>query len=145
MKSILLLSIICFANIFCFASTPKDIQKLADSLNVIVHEMAHSGVYEKGLVGIAGRPSQQDIRFRKLKQMASAVELLELTKNPSPIVRLYSFVALQERHENIVSETLEILLNDKAIIVCLTGCLATEKSVGSIISGLIDKSHLNKI
>jgi hypothetical protein len=145
MKNVSLIIIFCFVNFFCFASNTNDDIKFPDSLNIIVNEMAHSGVYELGLVGIAGSPSQQDTRLQKIKKMASVSELFALTENASPIVRLYSFIALLDRHENIPSETLKNLENDKAIVVSITGCIASEKSVGSIVREIITKRNLNKI
>lgn len=135
----------CFANSLSFSSDLTDNNKLPDSLNIIVGEMAHSGVYERGLVGIAGMPSQQDNRLDKIKQLASDSQLFVLIKNSSPIVRLYSFIALLDRHASIPSETVKRLLNDQSIIVSLNGCLATERSMGSIAREIMAQRHVDNI
>ena len=145
MKNIILISIFYFVHVFSFASTPDRIYNLPDSLNIIVTEMAHSGVYENGLVGFAGSPSQQDIRLNRMKAWASGSELLELTKNASAIVRLYAFIALLDKKETIPSDIWQNMVNDKTIIVSVNGCIAAERSVGGIASEIIAKRKLNNI
>ena len=145
MKNISLIMSLCFASFFCFASSTTNNLKLPDSINVIVSEIAHSKVFEaSGQVGIAGTPSQQNIRYNQLKKMASASELTELTNNKSAIVRLYSFIALLSKNVPIPAEMMTRMLNDKTIIVSIDGCIATEKSISSIIKENLSQSNKSK-
>ena len=82
MKNISLLIILCSMTFFGYASPTIDNIKLPDSINNIVHDIAKSKVFElSNQVGIAGTPSQQNLRFIQLKQLASVAQLADLTKN----------------------------------------------------------------
>ena len=143
MKNISLIFSLCFANFFCFASNTNDYLKLPDSITIIVKEIAHSNVFEESnQVGIAGSPSQQNLRLKQLKQLASVSKLSELTKNKSAIVRLYSFIALLDKQEPVSSEIQARMLNDKTIVSSINGCIGSDKSVGSIVNEIV--SHRNK-
>ena len=145
MKKISLLYFLCLANIFCFA-TSSDNLKIPDSISSIVHEIAQSKVFEASAqVGIAGTPSQQNLRYIQLKQLASASELAELTKNKSAIVRLYSFKALLDKNETIPSEMMTRMLNDKTVITSINGCVASDKTFSSIIREFISQENKRKI
>jgi hypothetical protein len=131
---VLLSSVLCFFSGVVYANQSKGIRP---SIAVIAKEMADYQVYESQRVGFAGAYSSQYKRYEKLLAEATVQELFLLTRQESPVVRVYAYEALTQKSPRLAARAYRTLQKDKAGLNTLNGCIGGEATVGSLVKGVI--------
>ena len=114
----------------------RDYPKLQKTKNIdsLIHEIKKEDyVFEKS-VGIAGSYPEQYARFERLIQLSSSKELFNLTKNESPIVRVYAYKGLKIMKSKYSKMAEEVLKKDTTKFSRGAGCLINRYSVAEYIN-----------
>jgi hypothetical protein len=75
---------------------------------------------------------EQRKRFDRLKQEATAEELLALTDDSNPVIRCYAFLALADKHHPDVFVILLRHFADKEEVEIVSGCIGEITTVGEV-------------
>ncbi|HRO42306.1 MAG TPA: hypothetical protein PL009_05695 [Flavipsychrobacter sp.] len=113
----------------CYAQT-----KISAATSEIVKQISRHGQFESEFVGFAAQPSNQFRLMRQLALVAHAEELFLLTKSESPIVRIYSFIALVQKNQTLARKAYLHLRQDTTKVFTQYGCIGGKESVAYIIS-----------
>lgn len=136
MKNLLLglsLYLFCyFSSVEQCLSKDKNLQ-LSNTVIQMLNEISNHNIYEYKTVGIAGRLSEQYLRFEKLERVATIGELIHISKNhKNAVVRLYAFQALKCKGILIPKDLQEQFSNDKSEIKTLNGCFGNISKINEL-------------
>lgn len=117
------------------AGPPNNLQR--NPIKKIVKAIAKSNVYDAGSGNIKS-PSPQNIRYKKLVNLATVEELQQLIlKNKKPIVRLYSFRAMVSLVNEIPKNIFNLVMNDNTEVTVIDGNKTFKKPLNSIAKGFL--------
>ena len=124
--------LILFLSITACAQS-KSVTYSNSSISKIVSEMASFGKYESSRVGFAGSPSQQHARMNELAKYATENDYKSLVEHKSPVVRVYSYMAMRSKYPKTAQSTYQTLSKDTTTIMTLEGCIGGSSTVGALI------------
>jgi|GEM_PF-2436590 hypothetical protein len=139
-----LISIIVFL-LLCNNSNAQlefDKSKVSTEVLKIADSIAEYRRHESRDLGEAGYPSKQYERFENLRNTASIEELVELTKHPSGVVRVYAFEGLpKDSSIDRVSIALQHI-HDTTTVYTMWGCMGDPKMTGDIIMIFLGRENI---
>lgn len=115
-----------------------------DSINVLLTAIRKYNIFEPSWRGIAGTPSQQYYTFRFLEKLSTDAELLALTNDSIPCLRVYGYIALSARHYKQLGVIRNALLSDTSALSETRGCVTSATTVSALIKmGNIESAFLD--
>jgi hypothetical protein len=112
-------------------------------LSIIHNISSDSNVYAK-YTGYAGATSNQYLEFERLKKFASLNDLVNLTNSKSISLKVYAFLALNDKENNNIKAILEKHLKDKDSFTFFSGCIGTQEHVNVFFYKNISNQLSNK-
>ena len=103
---------------------------LDDTIKQLVEQLSKETEFHAGIVGIAGKTTQQYILSDSLWHVATTEQLAHLAlSHPSPVVRLSASYGLMERDPHIAAEIAIEGILDTAMCRIVNGCISRCSSV----------------
>ena len=106
----------------------------ADSVNVLKNIIVKSNTINSSAVGFAGAPSNSWYAFAFLATIATERELLAMTTDRSPVLRLYAYTALLHRKSGDTARVVKKLSSDHSTVHTLSGCIMNETRVSEAVN-----------
>jgi hypothetical protein len=113
----------------------KQVQSHADSLNTLKKIINRSTTVSAAGVGFAGAPAPAWYSFAYLVSIADTNELLAMTDDGNPALRLYAYTGLIHKKYNKIEDVKNKLLRDTAIVSIFSGCIIDRSTVAEALSG----------
>jgi len=121
--------------VFWMACSPKtntsqsNKDTLPEELQTLVEEMAKENILSNQFMGKTQTESVQFTRFRRMQELASEAELLQIAEYPHPVVRCYAFWALAKIQYKSLDELAKAHAEDTEVIQSVAGCSFEEITV----------------
>lgn len=125
-----------FLIVIVFFGLISTLRAQESSIDTIVDELATYHEVTNHSSGIAGIVSPQYQLFMKLDDLASDQELIELMKNPSPVVVAYAYWAINDKNSVKISEVLKDHPSKDKEIIFIKGCVGTNLSLLELLQRL---------
>lgn len=97
--------------------------------DLLVTQIADCNQLDDAAVGIGGVKTDQYMRYEKLTKFASDSALVCLTDHKNPVVRVYSFFALQRRNSPYVMSIFKKHVTDSSEMESFSGCFKLSTTV----------------
>jgi hypothetical protein len=101
----------------------------ADSVNALKNIIGNSNTISSSAVGFAGSPSNTWYAFAYLTSIATEKELLEMTKDKNPVLKLYAYTALMHKNYKHINRVKKQLAKDDTEVKTLSGCIMGNTTV----------------
>lgn len=101
----------------------------ADSVNALKNIIGNSNTITSSAVGLAGSPSNTWYAFAYLTSIATEKELLEMTKDKNPVLKLYTYTALMHKNSRHIDRVRRQLKKDTTQVKTLSGCIMGNTTV----------------
>jgi hypothetical protein len=100
-----------------------------DSVTILKNIIKESTTVSSSAVGFAGSPSRSWYSFAYLVSIATESELLAMTRDTNPALRLYAYTGLVHKKYKNIDQVTQRLSRDKAFVKTLSGCIMGTTSV----------------
>ncbi len=131
------------ARMSCLGQSNTGDARLRNDIKLIAEGIAKDNVLKSEGVGIAGQRTEQWDRFEKLKNKATADELILLTDYKNAVVKCYAFHALTLRKNIDIFPILLRHINDTATVETFSGCIMSSESVGDFFLNLVTPQYID--
>ena len=101
----------------------------ADSVNALKNIIGTSNTVTSSAVGFAGSPSNTWYAFAYLTGIATEKELLEMTKDKNPVLKLYAYTTLMHKNYKHIDRVKRQLMKDDTEVKTLSGCIMGNTTV----------------
>lgn len=105
----------------------------ADSVHALKNIIGNSNTITSSAVGFAGSPSNTWYAFAYLTSIATEKELLEMTKDKNPVLKLYAYTALMHKNYKHINRVKRQLLKDDTEVKTLSGCIMGNTTVAKAV------------
>jgi hypothetical protein len=95
----------------------------ADSVSILKNIIKESATVSSSAVGFAGSPSRSWYGFAYLVSISIESELLAMTWDENPALRLYAYTGLVHKRYKNIDKVTQRLSRDKASVKTLSGCI----------------------
>jgi hypothetical protein len=106
----------------------------ADSVKALKKIITASNTLASAGVGFAGTPSPSWYSFAYLVSIANTNELLDMSRDDNPALRLYAFTGLLYKNYKHIDEVKKRMNADTAIVSVLSGCIMSLTTVAKAAS-----------
>jgi hypothetical protein len=105
----------------------------ADSVNALKNIIGNSNTVSSSAVGFAGSPSNTWYAFAYLTTIATEKELLAMTEDKNPVLKLYAYTALVHKNYKRINRVKKQLSKDNTEVKTMSGCIIGTTTVAKAI------------
>jgi len=102
---------------------------IKQSNTALVDEIAFCNRVDSKFTSYAGTTSEQYLRFERLSKYTTTDELIELLNNKNAVVRVYAFMALQDRKNINLKRIILEHIRDTMSFASLQGCMGSHSYI----------------
>jgi hypothetical protein len=111
----------------------KKYRSHTDSVNALMNIIGNSNTITSSAVGFAGSPSNTWYAFAYLTSIATEKELLEMTKDKNPVLKLYAYTSLLHKNYKHIDKVKKQLSTDTTSVKTLSGCIMGNTTVAKAV------------